>query len=489
MRYAHGLVPIHLASAIGISLSLGGLALAEGLDEQVDQYVHAQMEQSHTPGTSVGIVRGGKAILAKGYGLANVELRTPATAATVYEVLSVTKQFTAAAILLLVDDGKLSFDDPISRHLPDSPSAWTPITIRHLLAHTSGIPDYTDIRPFFEQLRQDASPDELLQPVRERPLDFAPGARWRYSNSNYYVLGLVVERISGMKYADFLRDRIFGPLAMDVSRVNDMTSVIPGRAAGYHWLGDDADKLPAIVTGYHGTKNVLQNAIYVSPTRKWAAGAVVSSVQDLVKWEQAIQSGKLLTARSWELMRTAGRTKDGAETSYGLGTELWTRRGRHLAGHQGGGIAFNATFLRCSEADAAVIVLCNQSSGPSRKMAFKILSMVVPELSYHGSPALEDPNPETAKLLARVLREAHQGKADPALFASDASRSARFIRRAGPSFLGPLGELQKVELLEQRADGNNRVLTYRSIFTSGTSIWNLSVNKNGKILNLQPVEE
>jgi CubicO group peptidase (beta-lactamase class C family) len=172
-------------------------------------------------------------------------------------------------------------DETVPKYLPDSPAAWKDVTVRHLLSHTSGITDYTDIRPFFEMIRQDASPEELMRPVKERPLDFAPGTRSRYSNSNYFVLGMILEKVSGKKYADFLEERIFHPLSMMATRVNDMTDIIPNRASGYHWLGEDADKLPPFVSGYHGRKNVLQNAVYVSPTRKWAAGAVVSSVMDL----------------------------------------------------------------------------------------------------------------------------------------------------------------------------------------------------------------
>jgi D-alanyl-D-alanine carboxypeptidase len=189
------------------------------------------MEKQHIPGVSLAVVRDGKVVLAKGYGLANVELSVPATTDTVYELLSVSKEFTAAAILLLVEEGKVSLDETVPKYLPDSPAAWKDVTVRHLLSHTSGITDYTDIRPFFEMIRQDASPEELMKPVKERPLDFASGTRWRYSNSNYYVLGMILERVSGKKYADFLEERIFHPLGMMATQVNDMTDIIPNRAS------------------------------------------------------------------------------------------------------------------------------------------------------------------------------------------------------------------------------------------------------------------
>jgi D-alanyl-D-alanine carboxypeptidase len=458
-------------------------------EEAVGRYVKEQMRKSHTPGVSVGVIRRGEVVLAKGYGLANVELEVPATKDTVYELLSVGKQFTAAAILLLVEEGKVSLDEAVSAYLPDAPDAWKGVKVRHLLSHTSGITDYTDIRPFFENICLDATPDELMKPVKARPLDFEPGTRSRYSNSNYYVLGMIIERAGRMTYADFLAKRVFAPLGMRATRVNDLRDIIPGRASGYHWLGEDAEKLPPFLSGYHGVKNVLQNAVYVSPTRKWAAGAVVSSVTDMARWEAAIVGGKLLKRATWEQMAIPARLSSRVETGYGLGTELSTRNGHRLSGYQGGGMAFNGTFLRRVDGELAVIVLCNQTSAPSRAMAVRIASFYDPDLSYERMKGIEDKDPEVTKLLRAALIDAQRGKADEGSFAPDALRTAAYIRRVGPDFLGRLGVLKLLVLLERREEPTQRVFTYRAEFAEATIVWSFTLNRDGKIISLEPLEE
>ena len=463
-------------------------AQADKVTDEVDVYVKAHMEKQHIPGVSLAVIKDGKVVLAKGYGLANVELSVPATKDTVYELLSVSKEFTAAAILLLVEEGKVSLDETVPKYLPDSPAAWKDVTVRDLLSHTSGITDYTDIRPFFEMIRQDASPEELMKPVKERPLDFASGTRWRYSNSNYYVLGMILERVSGKKYADFLEELIFHPLGMIATRVNDMTDIIPNRASGYHWLDEDADKLPPFLSGYHGRKNVLQNAVYVSPTRKWAAGAIVSSVMDLIKWDAALRTEKLLKKSTVEQMWTRAKLKSGGETDYGLGNELSEARGHRIAGHQGGGLAFNTTHLLCVDDKLSVIVLTNQTSAPSKAMAMHIASFFVPGLSYEQVKGIED-DPKITELLRAVLVDAQQGKADASLFAPEALQTADFIKRAGPTFLGTKGALKSFVLLERREEPTKRVFTYRSVFGETSILWTFVLNKEGKILSLSPKEE
>ena len=355
-------------------------AFADSPTDEVDTYIPRQMEQHHVPGISVGILKDGKVLLAKGYGFANVELSVPATADTVYGLLSVSKQFTAAAVMLLADDGKLSLDDKIGKYLVDAPIAWNDVSIRHLLSNTSGIPDYKDVKGFFQHIRDDATPDELIEPLKSQPLQFAPGARSRYSNANYYLLGMIVEKLSGQSLGRFLVDHIFQPLGMTASRVNDLTDVIPNRASGYQWIGENVDRPPPIVTGYHGRKNVLQNAIYISPSRLWAAGAVVSTVDDLIKWEQSLLAGRLLKKKTSEEMMRPFKLSTGEETEYGYGNELGVIKAHHFAGHQGSGVAFNSTLLRLVDDRITVIVLCNQTSAPSLPIAMHIAGIYVPDL-------------------------------------------------------------------------------------------------------------
>src|SRR5262249_6324883 len=189
------------------ALALAGAA-ASGYADKIDDSIKVELEKSHTPGASVAVVRDGKVVRARGYGMANVELSVRAARDTVYETLSVSKQFTAAAILMLVEEGKVTLDAPISNYLPNTPAAWSVVTVRHLLTHTSGIRDYTDVPGWMATIRQDRSPEDLLKPVREAPLGFPPGESFRYSNSGYYLLGMILEKVSGKSYGDFLQERI-----------------------------------------------------------------------------------------------------------------------------------------------------------------------------------------------------------------------------------------------------------------------------------------
>ncbi|MDP9174338.1 MAG: beta-lactamase family protein [Planctomycetota bacterium] len=368
----------HLAMIIlGLAASL---AQADPSTEKVDAFVSQQLQSRHIPGISVGILQDGKVLLATGFGFGNVELSTPATADTVYGVMSMTKQFTAAAILMLADENKLALDDQIGKYVSDAPTVWNDVTIRHLLTHTSGIPDYTDAPGFFQAIRTDSTPQELIQPLKSKPLQFPPGTKWRYSNTNYYLLGIIIEKASGASFGRFIDARIFQPAGMAASRLNDLTDVIPNRASGYQWIGENVDRPPTVVTGYHGRKNVLQNAIYISPTRLWAAGGAVSSVNDLIRWEQTLAAGKLLKAETVQEMSRACKLPDGKETEYGFGNELGVIKGHHFSGHQGSGVGFNSSLLRLDDDHITVIVLCNQTSAPSLPIAMQIAGIFVPDL-------------------------------------------------------------------------------------------------------------
>ena len=196
----------------------------------IDDYIQGLMQKRHIPGVSIAVVRDGKVILAKGYGVANVELSVPATERTVYQLASVTKMFTATAIMMLVAEGKLKLDDRITERLSDLPAAWRDVTVRHLLNHTSGIKSYTSVKDFHKTSRKDYDRRELLALVTKVPLEFAPGEKWSYCNTGYFLLGMLIEKVSGKEYGEFLDERIFQPLGMTQTRVNDLRAIIPDRA-------------------------------------------------------------------------------------------------------------------------------------------------------------------------------------------------------------------------------------------------------------------
>ena len=451
-----------------------GCITAVGQSEKIDDYVKAEMAQSHTPGLSVAVVQGGRTVFARGYGLANVELSVPATDNTVYELLSVSKQFTATAILIMVDEGKILLDAKLSTYLPDIPSAWADVKVRHLLSHTSGIPDYIRAPGWAQSVRLDRSPADLVKSTEPLALSFQPGEKWEYSNTNYYLLGMIIEKISGKSYAEFLSDRIFRPLGMNATRVNVYSDIIPNRASGYHWQ-----------------QNGLHNAEYISPTQKWAAGAIVSTVNDLAKWAIAIDAGQPLKPQTSQQMITPVKLNHGEPASYGFGNELEMDHGHRVAGHQGGGLAFNATILRFPDDKLSVIVLGNLTQAPSRRVARHIASFYIPAISDEGNRGIPDDDPKLTETLKGVLTDVAQGKVNPDLFTPQAQNNViPFIKNAGPRFLAPLGALQSLVLLEQTDQGANRTRRYRAVFAGGTSlIWTFQLTKDGKIISMDPQQQ
>jgi len=250
-----------------------------------------QVIQSYTANQkfmgSVLVAKGAEVLLSKGYGSANLEWAVPNSPATKFRLGSITKQFTAASILLLQDRGKLNVQDPVKKYMADAPAAWDKITIYHLLTHTSGIPSFTSFPEYAKWEPFAATPAEEVAWFRDKPLEFAPGEKWNYSNSGYVLLGYLIEKIAGESYEKFVRENIFAPLGMQDSGYDSNSAVIARRAAGYE-PGNDG----------------LKNAGFVHMTIPFAAGSLYSTTEDLLKWEQGLFGGKLLSAASLETMTT-----------------------------------------------------------------------------------------------------------------------------------------------------------------------------------------
>ena len=274
------------------------LAASSVQADPVDDYLRAQMAKQHVPGLSLAVVRRGKVIKAKGYGFANLELRVPATPRTVYKIASVSKQFVAAGILLLVQDGKLELEDPIARHLDDPPEAWQSITVRHLLTMTSGLPrELPGWSPFKEY-----SEREILAAAREAKPRAAPGERWAYCNLGYFLLACILHQASGKPWGEFLHERILAPLGMTNTRLANPSAVISNRASGYEREG-----------------NEWRNAGPLLSVRP--SGGLLSTVLDLAKWDAALGNGKILSHAALHQAWTPATLKDGAPHPYGFGWE------------------------------------------------------------------------------------------------------------------------------------------------------------------------
>lgn len=336
--------------------------------DEIDDYLRRQMERQQIPGLSLAVVKDGKVIKAAGYGLANIETKTSATPETVYQLASVTKPFTATAIMLLVQDGKLALDDPIGKYIEGAPESWDGITVRHLLLHTGGIKDY--LNELHEGTREDTNPEKIVGLVKGLPLNFSPGERHSYSNTGYVLLAMIVHKASGKPYDLFLRERVFGPLGMNATRRDDPADIIPNRAARY-------------VRDGKGWKNAPD----LNPTL-WnnGDGGLLSTALDLAKWDEALRGDGLLRAETKRQMWAAGTANDGKSFDYGFGWGLDRPRGHRLIWHSGGRPGTSAIVARFADDGIAVILLAN-GSGPGMNMgriALGTARRYIPSLGLPG---------------------------------------------------------------------------------------------------------
>jgi CubicO group peptidase (beta-lactamase class C family) len=319
-------------------------ASAEDLAARMDALL-APAYPADGPGAAVIVVRDGVTLFRKGYGLASVELGVPIRPEMSFRLGSVTKQFTAAAILLLAEQGKLSLDDEITRFLPDYPTHRRKITVRHLLTHTSGVANYTDLAGFEARQREDITPDRLVESFKGEPMLFAPGTRFEYDNSGYALLGVIVEKASGTTYEKFLKEEILDPLGMSRTADGRSEAILPGRVCGYSKRG-----------------GALVNAEYVSMSQHFAASSLLSSVDDLAKWDAALYTEKILKTGSIREMFTPYRLASGESTGYGLGWAITDEAGLVFQEHGGGINGFLASVSRVPSKRVYVALLGNSTN-------------------------------------------------------------------------------------------------------------------------------
>ena len=324
------------------------------------------------PGTSVAVVRNGKIIKAAGYGFANIELNVPATPETIFQAGSTGKQFLATAILLLTEEGKLSLDDSIAKYFPEAPTWWNPITIRHLLTHTSGLPDVwgeSDSRGMYANalldMRRDYTEDEMLRAILKLQPSFKPGEKWEYCNTGYQILGFLIRRLTGKSHSEFAHERIFQRLGMDTTRVISESDIVPNRSSGYMIV-----------------KGVLKNQEWIAPSLNTTAdGPYYMTVLDLAKWDASLYTEKILKRASLEQMWTVqAKLNSGATYPYGLGWFLADVNGHHLMYHTGGNQGFFVNISRYPDDRLTIIVMNNldEDHCDTLKISGAIASIYIP---------------------------------------------------------------------------------------------------------------
>jgi D-alanyl-D-alanine carboxypeptidase len=411
---------IRLSRALSLALALSAVpALAAGpvstsdLAAYADRLV-AAVYPAGQPGAAVLVEKDGKAVLRKGYGMANLELGVPVTPESVFEIGSITKQFTAAAILLLQERGQLRVEDPITKYLTDYPTHGQTITIENLLTHTSGIPSYTGIPEWYPHIREDIKPADLIAFFKDKPLEFNPGEQWSYDNSGFFLLGMIVEKASGKTYEQFVEEEIFAKLGMAHSRYGHSEEIIPLRASGYS--KDDA--------GY-------RNADFISMTQPYAAGALMSTVDDLAIWSRALQGETLLRKASLDRMLTAAHLKSGAGTQYGYGIGVLDFQGTRVIQHGGDVNGYTANVTWVPSEHLFVAILSNNDSSDPRPddLALRIVAKAT-------AKAMEDR--KTLQLDPQAL-DAYTG-----VYRFDAQITRAFLRDGNHLFAQRNGRKQEI---------------------------------------------
>jgi len=344
--------------------------------QEIDEYIKSEMKSEQIPALTYAIVLNDKIIDSGAYGWANLELKAPVNIHSLFNIGSIGKTFTASAIMLLQKDGKLSLNDPINKYFDSLPDSWKAITIKHLLSHTSGIRDYAHDfpgYPFIEKDRkQEITEREFMKKATDVPLNFQPGERWAYSNSNFVLLGFIIHKVSGKPQGEFMKGRIFDPLGLKETRYTNVSEIIPNRVSGY--LLDNDNKLinGAYVSNFFSTMGDM---------------GIITTATDLAKWSMALDDTKLLDKQTLQQMWTSSVLNNGVEVmgvlgpNYGLGWALYYHRGYMEIGHGGSFInGYTANLSRFPEKHLAVIVLTNLNPTNVSWIGYTIAGFYIPDL-------------------------------------------------------------------------------------------------------------
>jgi CubicO group peptidase (beta-lactamase class C family) len=433
------------------------------IDARVQQVIDRVRGRAEMVGLSVAVGRGSRLLAEHGVGVADIESGAPANAQTIFRIGSITKQYTAAGIMKLVERGKLGLDDDLRRHVTAFDTGGRTVTIRQLLNHTSGIPSYTSQPTFFaEGSSRDLSHEQLLGFVKGVPFDFEPGKGWNYSNTGYYLLGMVIEAVDGRPYARFVQEEFFTPLGLTRTRYGSEREVIRNRAQGY---GID----PA-------TGRQVNDAL-ISMNTPGAAGALSASAGDLVRWQIALTQGRAITAASFDAMIGSSVPNLQGRGSYGFGLEISERDGRRRVSHGGGIPGFNSQLIWLPDEDVHVAVVSNSEALPSGVVAELLIRAATSSAPLPDERTTAAPGSEAAlrRLVAGVIKGEPDYDAMSPQFAAVTRQQLPMMQRHLQS-LGPLESVTFASVDLQGAD------IYNLRFAKGPLIVRIALGEQDKIV-------
>lgn len=432
---------------------------------QMDAAAKKILKEAGTPSASVAIVENGQIVYTHGYGLARLNPPTPAQPWMRYPIGSISKQFTAAAILMLEHEGKLSIDDPVSKYFPGLTDAKN-VTIKMLLSHTSGYQDYWPEDYVMPPMEKPTTPQHILDVWGKRPLDFAPGTKWQYSNTNYVIAGLIVEKVSGMPLMQFLRERIFKPLDMRDVLDSDQHKLAKADAAGYQQYALGPLR-PATKEGFG-----------------WMLGAaeLAMPAYDLAQWDISLMDRSLMSPESYEQMFTPVLLKNGQNSHYALGLFVGTRDGHAYLEHSGEVSGFVSENIVFPKDKAAIVVLTNEMASPAAGAIGRVLTPLVLGIPVENSHADDAKRAEAQAM--KIFTGLQHGKIDRAKFTDWCN--AYFDKQAIKDFknsLGPLGKPASIQLVDRSLRGGMTFRAFRVYFPNGKNTLTITTftEPNGKL--------
>ena len=420
------------------------VAVAQSQDaEAIDRAVRQEVERQAIPGLSLLVMKGGKTVLRTAYGKANIELDVPAVPENVYNAGSITKTFTALTAMSLVEEGKLSLDDTVSKHVSRAPEGWSAITVRNLLSHTSGIAEYALVEGL--GLIDEYTRETWWEKIGPMPLDFVTGKRFAYSNSNYTVLSEIIEKVSGKPYYEAVRERVIEKAGLKSTKFRQTNEIIAMTATGYMKVGD---------------------GMIVSPSEAsssaFGAGGLVTTVDDLAAFLVAVHAGKVVSKETLRAMQTPNRTSDGRKTSYGLGWFVRDVSGSPMVSHGGNTAGYSASMAYFPSQDLTVTLMGNVYAFGGDSLAILVARAIEPGLRPIVYEEKSDPDPALTKSLFEAFGTLIDGSTDSAMF--DPEYRGQLESPRGRMGLGGYAQYRGYEgpaFLDRRAEDPDTVYLYR----------------------------
>lgn len=459
--------PLHISrmKTVCLAFSLAALVpFGAAWADPVSDLVATEMDRSKTPGVAVAVVDGGRITRVEGFGQANIEHGVPVHADTLFKVGATGMQFTAAAIMLLVEDGKIDLDASVTRYLTSAPAKWSQVTIRQLLGHTSGLPATPN-----GDFRTDYTDEELLGIIAAQDINFPAGTRWRFSYAGYIVLGFVIEEVAGEPWAQFMSRRIFKPLGMNTARgINEM-AIIRNRAAGYELRAAG-----------------LRNAEWIAQTANSTAdGSLYLSALDYAVWAQAVSQRRLLSPKSWDLLAKRASLRDGTTCAYVPGWSTGLAHGGKAWTQLGSWQGFQAYVLRYPERDLAIAVYANGERADVQRIARGVAGLVDPALVRPPARPRDDADPNVTARARAQMEALAAGRASQAEFSNFASLDFTELTVLFGGMLADLGALEEFALFDRSQSCGGDVFRYRARYASGMVEIRMGLAADGKIADLE----